>query len=45
LALSGKDYSWLARILQEHRALVSSTWLLTVDKTGRTNFVAKEDTP
>lgn len=45
LALSGKDDSWLARILQEHRALVSSTWLLTVDKTGRTNFVAKEDTP
>ncbi len=42
LAISGKDDSWLAHILQQHDARVSSTWLLTVDKADRVNFVAKE---
>lgn len=45
LELSGKDDSWLSRILQEHSALISSTWLLTVDKNDRVNFVPKEDAP
>lgn len=45
LALSGKDDSWLSRILQEHQALVSTTWLLTVDKSDHIYFVPKEDTP
>ena len=42
LNLSGKDDSWLAHILQQHDARVSSTWLLTVDKADQVNFVAKE---
>lgn len=43
LALSGKDDTWLSRILQEHHALVSTTWLLTVDKGGHITFVPKEE--
>ena len=45
LELSGKDDTWLSRILQEHQALIASTWLLTVDKTDNIYFVAKEDCP
>ena len=45
LTLSGKDDSWLSQVLQEHRAVVSGTWLLTVDRADRINFVAKEETP
>ena len=45
LELSGKNDSWLSCVLQEHNALVSSTWLLTVDKNDRVNFVPKEDAP
>lgn len=45
LELSGKDDSWLSCVLQEHNALVSSTWLLTVDRNDRVNFVPKEDVP
>ena len=45
LALSGKDDSWLSQVLQEHQALVSTTWLLTVDKSDHIYFVPKEDTP
>lgn len=45
LELSGKDDSWLSCILQEHSALISSTWLLTVDKSDHINFVSKEDAP
>ena len=43
LALSGKDDSWLAKVLQQHDARVSSTWLLTVDPADRISFVAKEE--
>jgi uncharacterized membrane protein YcaP (DUF421 family) len=42
LTLSGKDDSWLARVLQQQDAVISSTWLLTVDKADQVNFVAKE---
>ena len=45
LDLSGKDDSWLSRILQEHHALISTTWLLTVDKFDHIHFVPKEDAP
>ena len=45
LDLSGKDDSWLSRILQEHHALISTTWLLTVDKIDHIHFVPKEDAP
>lgn len=45
LELSGKNDSWLSSVLQKHSALISSTWLLTVDKNDRVNFVPKEDAP
>ena len=45
LELSGKNDSWLSCVLQEHSALISSTWLLTVDKNDRVHFVPKEDAP
>lgn len=45
LELSGKDDSWLCRTLQEHQALVSTTWLLTVDQNGHIHFVPKEAAP
>lgn len=45
LDLSGKDDSWLSSVLQEHRAIVSSTWLLTVDKSDHIHFVSKEEKP
>lgn len=45
LELSGKNDSWLSCVLQKHSALISSTWLLTVDKNDRVNFVPKEDAP
>jgi uncharacterized membrane protein YcaP (DUF421 family) len=45
LDLSGKDDSWLSRILQEHHALISTTWLLTVDKIDHIHYVPKEDAP
>ena len=31
LTLAGKDVRWLQRVLREHNASVSDTWLLTVD--------------
>ena len=42
LLLSGKDDSWLCRILQEQDARISTTWLLTVDKADKIYFVPKE---
>ena len=43
LSLSGKDDTWLSRILQEHSAVVADTWLLTVDKSDHVNFVSREE--
>ena len=43
LSLSGKDESWLNRILEEHDATLSSTWLLTVDRSDHITFVSRED--
>ncbi len=45
LHLSGKDDSWLSRILQEQGAVVSNTWLLTVDRSDHITFVSKEERP
>ena len=42
LNLSGKDDSWLSRILQEHHALISTTWLLTVDGGDKVVWMGKE---
>ena len=42
LELSGKDDSWLSRVLGERNALVSTTWLLTVDKNDHVHFVSRE---
>ena len=45
LELSGKDDSWLSKVLQERSALISGTWLLTVDKNDHIYFVPREDAP
>ena len=42
LKIAGKDEVWLKKVLQEHRADVHSTLLLTVDKGDRIVFAAKE---
>ena len=42
LSLSGKDERWLQRVLQEHRAAVETTWLLTVDGADKVLIVEKE---
>jgi len=42
LSLSGKDRRWLDRVLQEKKATVQTTWLLTVDKGDQIVFYRKE---
>ncbi len=42
LTVAGKDRDWLQRVLQEHQAKISGTWLLTVDKSDHIIFVSKE---
>ncbi len=42
LALIGKDEAWVLRILAEHQATLSGTWLLTVDRSDHITFVRKE---
>ncbi len=42
LARAGKDHQWLRRVLQEKKATISSTWLLTVDETDHIVWVGKE---
>ena len=43
LTLSGKDIVWLRKVLQEHNAGISDTWLLTVDRNDHISFVPRED--
>ena len=43
LSKSGKDEFWLKKVLKEHDADISGTFLLTVDGGGRINWVGKED--
>lgn len=38
----GKDEPWLRRVLEEKRASVSDTFLLTVDRAGHVNWIGKE---
>lgn len=42
LRLSGKDDTWLQGILGDHDATLQSTWLLTVDSTGKVLWMKKE---
>ena len=43
LAEAGKDISWLRRVLEERKATVKNTWLLTVDGSDRIVFYRKEE--
>ena len=42
LSLAGKNADWVRRVLQEHNATVSTTWLLTVDGSDNIRFYPKE---
>lgn len=42
LAASGKDASWVQRVLAEKRASLGETWLLTVDREDTVRFYRKE---
>ena len=44
LRLSGKNDTWLRRVLQEHSATVEKTWLLTVDASDKVLWLQKEGT-
>ena len=44
LALTGRTEAWLQGILQEKKATVAHTWLLTVAENGDTVFYRKEST-
>ena len=37
-----KDMAWLRRVLEEHRAELSNTWLLTVDGSNTVTFFRKD---
>ena len=43
LAIAHKDEKWVQRILDEHRASLSQTWLLTVDEKDHVLWLPKED--
>jgi len=43
LSLSGKDSSWLQRVLTGYRTTVADTWLLTVDAGDHILWYPKED--
>ena len=42
LKKSGKDQAWVRRVLGEHRASLSGTWLLMVDQSGRVTWLGKD---
>ena len=43
LQKSGKDETWLKKVLKDHDTDIDSTFLLTVDGGGRVNWVGKEE--
>lgn len=43
LALCGKDTAWLQTVLRERGTDIASTWLLTVDGSGKLLWLGKED--
>ena len=45
LKKSGKDDRWLRTVLEEHRATVEGTFLLTVDGGGKVSWIGKEGKP
>ena len=42
LKIAGKDLGWVQRVLEEKRATVETTWLLTVDAGDTIRFYRKE---
>lgn len=45
LPAAGKDEAWVRRFLQERELKQKDVWLLTLDATGRTTLLRKEETP
>ena len=43
LTVAKKDKKWVQQILDEHRASLKQTWLLTVDEKGHVLWIPKED--
>ena len=43
LTAAGKDDRWVQKVLEEHKAKLQDTWLLTVDGEDRTIFLRKEE--
>ena len=43
LSVAKKDKKWVQKILDEHRASLKQTWLLTVDEKGHVLWLGKED--
>ncbi len=43
LQLTGKDLSWVQRVLQAHNSSVAETWLLTVDESDHIIWYPKEE--
>ena len=43
LSIAQKDKKWVQRILDDHHASLSQTWLLTVDEKGHVLWLPKED--
>ena len=43
LQKTGKDDLWLRSVLENHHATTEGTFLLTVDKVGKVNWVGKEE--
>lgn len=41
----GKDEDWVTRFLQERELKQADVWLLTLDSTGKTTLLRKEETP
>ena len=44
LSIAGKDRQWVTKVLQNHRATLKDTWLLTVDSQDKILFIRKEQT-
>ena len=42
LRLTGRDESWMRKVLGNYRSTVAGTWLLTVDKAGNVLWIGKE---
>ena len=45
LPSAGKDEAWVRRFLQERELKQKDVWLLTLDGTGRTTLLRKEESP